>query len=130
MAAAGQPGETLSHCDAAVESDPEGLSRGSGGLANALVDRTQQAIADFEAFLDWVDESPKESCGTHYHPCRASWIKALKAGEDPFDMVTLREMRAKTVPPGRGPAEVTIIDALLCRYRSGNSAQKREEDQR
>ena len=103
LAAAGQPEEALSHCDAAVASDPEGLARDSRGLANALLGRTQQAIADFEAFLDWVDESPKESCRTHYHPSRASWIKALKAGENPFDMVTLREMRARPVPPGYGP---------------------------
>ena len=72
-------------------------------MANALLDRTQQAIADFEAFLAWVDASPEEGCRTHYRPSRASWVEALKAGENPFEEVILRDLRARAVPPGSGP---------------------------
>ena len=95
--------EALSYCDAAVVSDPEGLARDSRGMANALLGRTRQAIADFQAFLAWVDASPEEGCRTHYRPSRASWVEALEAGENPFEEVTPRDLRARAVPPGSGP---------------------------
>ena len=103
LAVAGEPGEALAYCDAAVASDPEGLPRNGRGLANALLGRTQQAIADFKAFLVWVDASPMESCRAHYRPSRASWIEDLREGLNPFSAATLQELRARPIPPGSGP---------------------------
>ena len=56
----------MSYCDRAVASDPGRLSSDSRGLANALLGRDAAAIADFEAFLAWVDSSPKDGCRNLY----------------------------------------------------------------
>ena len=103
LAVARLPEEALPYCDAAVAADPEGPARDGRGLANALLGRTGQAIADFEAFLLWVDSSPKDSCRAHYHPSRTAWIDALKAGDSPFGTAALQELRARPAPPGSGP---------------------------
>ena len=103
LAVAGSPEEALPYCDLAVVHDPQGLSRNSRGLVNALLGRSEQAIADFEAFLAWVDASTKDSCGNHYRSSRMSWIEALKAGEDLFDYSTLHEMRVTPAVPGGEP---------------------------
>ena len=103
LAVAGTPEDALPYCDRAVAHDPQGLARNSRGLVNALLGRSEQAIADFEAFLTWVDVSTKDSCGNHYRSSRTSWIEALKAGDDLFDYSTLHEMRVKPAVPGGEP---------------------------
>ncbi len=103
LAVSGLPEEALPYCDLAVANDPQGLSRNSRGLVNALLGRSERAIADFEEFLSWVDESTKESCAQHYRSSRKSWIEALKAGEDLFDYSTLREMRIRPAVGSEGP---------------------------
>ena len=90
-------------CKLAFEYEPDGLSRDAMGLANALTGRTQQAIADFESFVAWVDASPRESCGTHYRDSRTAWIKALRAGEVPFDNSDLYDLRARPVLSSNTP---------------------------
>ena len=103
LAVAGSPEEALPYCDQAVVNDHQGISRDSRGLVNALLGRSERAIADFEEFLAWVDESTKESCALHYRNSRTSWIEALKAGEDLFDYSTLHEMRIKPAVSGGDP---------------------------
>ena len=103
LAVAGSPEEALPYCDRAVVNDPQGISRNSRGLVNALLGRSERAIADFEEFLAWVDESTKESCALHYRNSRTSWIEALKAGEDLFDYSTLHEMQIKPAVSGGDP---------------------------
>lgn len=103
LAVGGSPEEALPYCDLAVATDPQGLSRNSRGLVNALLGRSERAIADFEAFLSWVEESTKESCTQHYRSSRTSWIESLKAGEDLFDYSTLHEMRIKPAVGGGDP---------------------------
>ena len=103
LAVAGTPEEALPYCDRAVAQDPQGLARNSRGLVNALLERPEHAIADFEAFLAWVDASTKDSCGSHYRSSRTSWIEALKAGDDLFDYSTLHELRVKPAVPGGDP---------------------------
>ena len=103
LAVAGTPEDALPYCDRAVAHDPQGLARNSRGLVNALLGRSEQAIADFEAFLTWLDVSTKDSCGNHYRSSRTSWIEALKAGDDLFDYSTLHEMRVKPAVPGGEP---------------------------
>ena len=84
LAVAGDPEEAMPYCDQAVAADPGGLSRDGRGLANALLGRDAEAIADFEAFLAWVDMSPKDGCRSRYGASRAAWVEALKAGEAPI----------------------------------------------
>ena len=88
----GKPQEALPYCNLAVDADPSGASSDSRGLVYAVMGRTDDAINDFEAFLAWVDRSPKETCRERYAPSRLAWIEALKAGEDPFDAATLYMM--------------------------------------
>ena len=62
--------------------------------------REDEAIADFRAFLAWVDSSVKETCRPHYRPSRESWIATLQSGGNPFDRATLQELRLRPAAPG------------------------------
>ena len=95
LAVAGDPDEAMPYCDQAVAADPGGLSRDGRGLANALLGRDDEAIADFEAFLAWVDMSPKDGCRSRYGESRAAWVEALKAGQEPFDPAALADLRPR-----------------------------------
>ena len=103
MAVTGDPDGALPYCDRAVAHDPSGQARGSRGLVYALTGRVEKAVADFEAFLEWVDTSPKESCRSHYRPSREEWIEELRSGNNPFDSETLPDMRVMPVSPGAAP---------------------------
>ena len=103
LGVSGDPEEAWPFCDAAVAYDPDGLARDARGVVNALRGRSKQAIADFEAFLEWVDESPKNSCGSHYRASRIAWIESLSAGDNPFGPSTLFDLRARPVLPDTAP---------------------------
>ena len=98
-----QPRTALPYCEAALEYAPHGPARDSRGLAHALLGRTDQAIADFQAFLTWTDASPQPSCAPAHRPTRQSWIAALEAGHNPFNAATLRELRLQPAAPGDYP---------------------------
>jgi tetratricopeptide (TPR) repeat protein len=91
LSLAGQPEEALPYCHAAVEADPTAYSRDSRGLAYALLGRTEEAIADFEAFVAWAEEQPGEP-DPHTVRCQG-WVETLRAGRNPFDEETLRALR-------------------------------------
>ena len=78
-------------------------ARSSFGCPPCYAAAAPGRTADFEALLNWVDVSTKDSCGNHYRSSRTSWIEALKAGDDLFDYSTLREMRVKPAVPGGEP---------------------------
>jgi regulator of sirC expression with transglutaminase-like and TPR domain len=84
----------------AVASDPEdGRFHRSRGLANAMLHRRDQAIADFEAFLKWeanqrdkrmwVSERPRLEAERLRHE---KWIAALRAGRNPFTPEELKTL--------------------------------------
>ena len=73
LSVTGDPAAALPYCERAAAVEPEGLASDGRGLANALLGRTEEAIADFEAFLAWVDVSPDDGCGPRYSPTRESW---------------------------------------------------------
>jgi tetratricopeptide (TPR) repeat protein/DNA-binding XRE family transcriptional regulator len=87
----GRPEEALAYCDTAVATDPTAYSRDSRGLAYALLGRTEEAIAEFEAFVAWMEEQPEEP--DPHSALRQEWIEALRAGRNPFDEETLRALR-------------------------------------
>ena len=103
LAVSGNAGAALPYCQEAVASDPNGLAGDAMGLVNALMGETVTAIADFEAFLRWVDASPKPGCSNHYRPSRMAWIEMLKSGGDPFDAATIGELRVRPAAPGSEP---------------------------
>ena len=102
-ALSGSPQDALPHCERAIAHDPSDQSREARGLAYARTGRTEKAIADIEAFLAWVDASPKDSCRDTYRASRADWVAKLRSGNDPFDPETLRELRVRPVSPAAAP---------------------------
>ncbi len=60
--------------------------RGARGVARALSDDFEGAIADLEAFVAWTtsDRARDE---------RQGWIDALRAGDNPFTPELLGELR-------------------------------------
>ena len=98
-----QPEAALPYCNLALADDPEGPARDSRGLVNAVMGRTDEAIKDFQTFLDWVDTSVKETCRPYYRPSRESWIATLQSGGSPFDAGTLRELRMRPASSATAP---------------------------
>lgn len=98
-----RPEAALPYCNLALESEPDGLARDSRGLVYAVMGKTDEAIADFSVFLDWVEASAKPTCAPYYRPSRETWIRALRSGDDPFDDETLHELRLRPVSPGGAP---------------------------
>ena len=90
-ALAQQPQKALPFCDRAVELDASGASHDSRGVARAQLDDYEGAIADFQYVLDHLPDSDQEA-SQHYTETRQAWIKALQAGENPFDEATLQEL--------------------------------------
>ena len=98
-----RPDEALPFCNLALEREPDGPARDSRGLVYGVTGSTDEAVADFRVFLGWVDASEKPTCRPHYRPSREAWIRALEAGDNPFDDQTLRELRLRPTSPGGSP---------------------------
>ena len=103
LSVSGSPQEALPYCERAVAQGPAGQAREGRGLARAMTGDVEKAIADFEAFLIWVEASPKDSCREIYRQSRAGWIEDLRSGDNPFDAETLRELRIRPVSPSAAP---------------------------
>jgi tetratricopeptide (TPR) repeat protein len=88
---AGNPQQALPHCDHAVQLDESGLSNDSRGLALALLGRSDEAISEFEAFLEKLQGQDPEAY-QRFAPSREGWIEALRSGENPFDAATLTSL--------------------------------------
>ena len=98
----GMAEQALAFCEIALWERPESTALDSRGLVYAVMGRTGEAIEDFEAFLGWVGESEKATCAAHYRSSRQTWLADLKAGANPFDTATLRELRLRPAPPSAG----------------------------
>ena len=91
--------QALPFCEIALWEQPEGLARDSRGLVLAVMGREREAVAEFEAFIGWVESSPKESCGRNYLPSRSAWVEELRTGGNPFDDETLQGLRVRPAAP-------------------------------
>jgi hypothetical protein len=60
----------------------------SRGLARALTNDYSGAVEDFKFVVEYAKKTDDES-----YPKREIWIAELKAGRNPFDEVTLNELR-------------------------------------
>ena len=95
-------------CEQSVELAPDKASYlDSRGLARALTGNTQEAIIDFQAFVDsnelreefedyvkaFVDSRGLREEFEELIDQRKQWIKALKNGEDPFTDEVLEELK-------------------------------------
>ena len=99
----GNPDSALKYCDWALAIEPEGLALDSRGLANALSGNTEQAIRDFEALLEWMDDSAREGCQDYYAASRQNWLETLQRGGNPFSPSTLEQLRPRPALPGAAP---------------------------
>jgi tetratricopeptide (TPR) repeat protein len=81
----GHASDVLFACNKAVELNPEEREiQDSRGLARALTGDFEGAIEDFEARVQWQDDE--------IAVVRKKWIKALKAGKNPFTAKELKKL--------------------------------------
>ena len=80
----------MEFCEQAVALDPQPNVIDSRGLVHALLGNTEQAIADFEVFIDWLEAQPNRQDTLDE---RKAWVAALQAGEDPFTPDVLAGLR-------------------------------------
>lgn len=87
-------------CEKAVRSDPDdGLFRTSRGLAKAMVQKVDESISDFEAFLAWEKDEEQTRMGLSRREWlrgqrlrHEGWIAALRAGQNPFTPEELKRL--------------------------------------
>ncbi len=89
-----QAATALSYCDQAVTLDTTGASRDSRAIAYAQLGRNDDAIADFRAYLAWLQTlQPATLYARNRGPLVEQWIERLAAGENPFDSALLEKLR-------------------------------------
>ncbi|NES07577.1 MAG: hypothetical protein F6K22_35220 [Okeania sp. SIO2F4] len=82
-----QAADVMFACKKAVVLSPKDADIiDSRGLARALTGDIEEAIADFQVFVEWTDDEEEKAQ-------RQEWIKALQAGENPFTDEVLTELR-------------------------------------
>ena len=87
--------QVMPACDLAVSLTPPANMPGisdSRGLAEALVGKYQEAIADFEIFIEATKHNDQyDTAGKQ----RESWVTALNQGQNPFTPELLKELRSQ-----------------------------------
>lgn len=63
------------------------MYKDSEGLAKALTGDTQGAISDFQSYVNDPQQDAKSKLK------RQQWIKALKAGQNPFTPEVLKQLK-------------------------------------
>jgi len=82
-----QAAEVMFACEKAVNLEAEnGWIRDNRGLARALTGDKQGAIEDFQAFVDKTNDKERKAQ-------RQAWIKALRAGENPFTEEVIEKLK-------------------------------------
>jgi tetratricopeptide (TPR) repeat protein len=84
--------EVMPACERAVALAPESRLAGmrdSRGLALALTGKTDEAIPDFQALVDWCKQN---GCYDTDGSQREQWIADLKSGKNPFNEQVLQSL--------------------------------------
>ncbi len=84
------PPDVIDVCDKAVELAEEsemGLMQDSRGVARVLTGDYDGAIADFQAYIEWLKASNRYEPGAQG---REAWIEMLEQGQNPLDDETRR----------------------------------------
>jgi tetratricopeptide (TPR) repeat protein len=87
-----EPATAMPYCEQAVAIEPDPAYVDSRGLAHALLGNYEQAIADFEIFIVWLEEQSGEAYRTTLNQ-RRDWVEQLKSGRNPFTPEVLAELR-------------------------------------
>jgi hypothetical protein len=83
--------DVLDFCNKAVALAPEnGSFRDHRGLARAQTGKTEKAIQDFSAYLDWGKKTDQPAAALDQ---RRKWIAELAANRDPFTPTVLAGLR-------------------------------------
>ncbi len=93
-----EPEQALPYCQQAVAAaDPQPTFLDSRGLAYALLGDYPAAIADFQAYVAWLEQQPGDDWQEALARRRA-WIDMLTAGQNPFTPQLLAELRHEFGP--------------------------------
>jgi tetratricopeptide (TPR) repeat protein/DNA-binding XRE family transcriptional regulator len=87
-----EPETALPYCDRAIALAPDGPGRDSRAIVYAQLGRLTEAIADLEEYsasLRQKDPARYDRETARYQ----TWLTALRAGQNPFDRVTLEQLR-------------------------------------
>jgi tetratricopeptide (TPR) repeat protein len=85
------PEEGLPHCDEAVASDASGSTRDGRGLILAQMGRLDEAAADLEHYLAWLDTQPQVWSELNNRAIYEEILEGLRAGEN---LVTVERLEA------------------------------------
>jgi WD40 repeat protein len=101
----GQAAEVSAACNKAGDLEPDnGRFHTSRGVSLAMLHRGEEAIRDFQVFLDWVEAnkgmrwaaaSPMHSWLESEKQRHEQWIGALRSGHDPFTPELLQALVAE-----------------------------------
>jgi tetratricopeptide (TPR) repeat protein len=85
--------EGLPHCDEAVKHDPTGSSRDGRGLSLAQMGRLDDAAADLELYLAWLDTQPAVWSELNNRAVYETIVESLRAGNNPITSDLLEQLR-------------------------------------
>lgn len=89
-----QAEKAMTYCEQAVKHDQTGASRDSRAIAYAQRGRYTDAIADFRAYLEWLEsQAAAFDYVRNRGPLVEQWITQLEAGANPFDPILLEKLR-------------------------------------
>jgi hypothetical protein len=87
-----QPDLALPFCERAVQGNPSPSYRDSRGLVYAQLGRSDEAIADFQAVVDGLENETNPDLKKIYTE-RQEWLAELKAGKNPITPELLAQLR-------------------------------------
>ena len=85
--------ESLRHCDRAQALGVDIAARDGRAMALAQLGRYDEAIAELEVYLEWLQQQPPDAYLFQHGPEVEAWLAALAAGEMPFTPEVLDALR-------------------------------------
>ncbi len=89
-----QPEVAMPYCEQAAQTEPaKATFKDSRGLAYALLGDYPAAIADFKAYIDWLETEQPGNTWEEELALRQEWVNLLEEGENPFTPEVLVKLR-------------------------------------
>jgi tetratricopeptide (TPR) repeat protein len=87
------PEEGLLHCDEAASHDTSGSTRDGRGLVLAQLGRLDEAAADLEQYVAWLDTQPEVWSDLNSRQIYENILEGLRAGENRVTQEVLEQLR-------------------------------------
>jgi tetratricopeptide (TPR) repeat protein len=87
-----EPEKALPYCDQAIDLDSDPGTYDSRGISYALTGDFDAAIADFQVYIDYLEEQNDPSKNESLEE-RKAWVEALTKGINPFTPEVLAGLR-------------------------------------